>query len=132
MQQITESIGKGYLRDDSVRIDTVLDHGMIDSAFIERLSLLEPYGKENEEPLFLSRNVKVISFQRFGADSKHGKYMIGSNLQAIGWNMADLMYEYCDSGEELDIVYKLDNNRYLNRVYPRMLVIDIDYSDYSG
>lgn len=129
MQQIAESIGKGFLRDDSVRIDAEIDLPVIDSAFIERLSFLEPYGKENEEPLFLSRNVKISSFQRFGADSSHGKYIIGSNIQAIGWNMADLMDEYGSSGKELDIVYKLENNRYMNRVYPRMLVADIDYSD---
>ena len=129
MQQIAESIGDGYLRDDSVRIDAVLDHGRIDPAFIERLSIMEPYGKDNEEPIFLSRNVTVASFQRFGADSNHGKYTLGSNIQAIGWNMADLMHEYCSPGKELDIVYKLENNRYLNRVYPRMIIIDMDYSN---
>ncbi len=129
MKQIAESIGSGYLRDDNVRIDALIDHSIIDTAFIEQLSLLEPHGKENEEPLFLSRNVMVSSFQRFGADSNHGKYMIGQNMQAIGWNMADVMHEYSSSGKTLDIVYRLENNRYQNRVYPRMLVIDIDYSD---
>ncbi|HPS58417.1 MAG TPA: single-stranded-DNA-specific exonuclease RecJ [Spirochaetota bacterium] len=128
MQQIAGSIGNSCVRDDNIRIDAVLDQGMIDSAFIERLSLLEPYGKENEEPLFLSRNVEVSSFQRFGADSNHGKYILGTNIQAIGWNIADMMQEYSNSGKELDMVYRLDNNRYLNRLYPRMLIMDIDYS----
>ncbi|NLV67226.1 MAG: single-stranded-DNA-specific exonuclease RecJ [Spirochaetes bacterium] len=129
MQSIARSVGKGSPRDDTMRIDAVLDHSAIDSQLIERLSLLEPYGRDNEEPIFLSTNISVSSFQRFGADSNHGKYIIGSNIQAIGWHLADLMHEYSSSGRELDIVYKLENNRYQNRLYPRMLIIDIDYSD---
>lgn len=129
MQSIARSVGKGNPRDDTIRIDALLDHSAIDSQLIERLSLLEPYGRDNEEPLFLSTNISVGSFQRFGTDLNHGKYIIGSNIQAIGWHMAEIMYDFSSSGRELDIVYKLENNRYQNRLYPRMVIIDIDYSD---
>ena len=128
MRLIMESIGNSYSFDDTLRIDALLDHGIINSEFINRLSLLEPFGRENEEPLFLSLNVKAGSFQRFGADSNHGKFILGRNLQAIGWNMAEAMDEFYCSGKGLDIVYRLENNHYQNRVYPRMIIVDMDYS----
>ncbi len=128
MNNILISIGRDPGSDEALRIDMILNTGSIDAALIEKFSLLEPYGKDNEMPVFLSRCVKVNSYQNFGAESSHGKYILPGNLQAIGWNMAEVMNEYYESGKNLDLVYRLENNTYQNRVYPRLVLIDLDYS----
>lgn len=128
IEKIAGSIGNGHAADEVLRIDMILNTDLINAVFIDRLSLLEPFGKDNDEPVFLSRNVSILSCQVFGSDSAHGKYIIPGGIQAIGWNMAEIMMDYYRSGGTLDIVYKLGNNIYLNRTYPRMMIIDIDYS----
>ncbi len=95
--------------------------------FVEKLSFLEPYGCRNEEPVFLSRDVKPGSFQRFGTDRNHGRYIFdnGNNLEAVGWRMADVMEEkFRKSGT--DLVYRVEINRFNGHETPRLVIIDLD------
>ena len=39
------------------------------------------------------------------------------------------MVSYYKSGKNLDIVFTLENNQYSGKIYPRINIIDIDYSD---
>lgn len=108
-------------------IDMELPVDVIDFNFINSLSMFEPYGYENEECTFLTRNAGIRDFKRFGNDNNHGKYTFNDNrfIEAIGWNMASRMEE-CFSRKKLDIIYKLENNVFNGRISPRMLILDID------
>ncbi|MDP8216041.1 MAG: single-stranded-DNA-specific exonuclease RecJ [Candidatus Kaelpia imicola] len=44
-----------------IELDGELDFGRIDDSFFKDLKLLEPFGTENPEPLFLTSSVKVVS-----------------------------------------------------------------------
>ncbi len=111
-------------------IDVELKLEEINSNFISSLKILEPFGKGNEEPLFLTNNIKPESFTRFGKIQTHGKFIFNNkmNLTAIGWGMADIMEELFNNSTELDIVYRLENNEYNNRTYPRMIISGIKKS----
>jgi single-stranded-DNA-specific exonuclease len=102
----------------------------INSDFISSLKILEPFGKGNEEPVFLTKNIKPDSFSRFGKTRDHGKLIFNNktNLTAIGWGMADNIEELYKSGAVLDIVYRLENNEYNSKIYPRMILIGIKTS----
>lgn len=50
----------------TIWIDVALPFQYIDENFIEELSLLEPFGKGNEKPVFAERNVKVKKMRILG------------------------------------------------------------------
>ena len=50
-----------------IRIDVDMPFGYADKVFLEELSLLEPFGKDNERPVFAQANVVFLRARIFGA-----------------------------------------------------------------
>ncbi len=117
----------GLDREPSCHIDAEITLQDITLDFIDRLSVLEPFGHKNEEPLFLARMARVREFARFGSGKNHGKYLLSDNhsLEAVGWGMADLM-ERRSSGDCVDIVFRLERHEFNGRTLARMVIVDID------
>jgi single-stranded-DNA-specific exonuclease len=129
VEAINFSIGSDYIAEDSIRIDSIIDLKEIDQSFISSLSVLEPFGKCNEEPVFAAKNVKPGNCTSFGINGNHAKFILANNLHAIGWNLKDKMIEYFNSGRNIDMIFTLENSEYSGKVYPRINVIDLDFSD---
>lgn len=126
---INESIADNFIPEKTVQIDLIIEMDDINSNFIKNLSLLEPFGKCNEEPLFAVKKVKIEGFSSFGNLGNHGKFILSRNIQAIGWNMFDKMNSYYTTKKDVDIIFKLENNEYMGKTYPRMILVDMDFSD---
>jgi len=107
-------------------IDSIIETSEIDVSLLNEIELLEPYGKDNPEPLFCSRNIQVQSFKRFGAKDNHGKYVLKNGFEVIGWNMADTMESRLNSGKSIDILYHLEKNIFRNYLTIRLNLVDID------
>lgn len=106
-------------------IDAELKLGAINYTLMNALSLLEPFGAQNEEPLFLLRNIPTGNFKRFGSTENHGKFIVpGSDLDIIGWNMAAEMEEFSRTGTA-DIVFRIEKNQYNGRESLRLVIVDI-------
>ncbi len=126
-EKIIESIKSSLITNADYYIDLDIPIELINYNFINSLDLFEPYGHQNEECLFLTRNAELRDFKRFGQNMNHGKYMFKKNkmIEAIGWDLADTMEEYSNN-KKVDIIYKLENNIYNGRISPRMLIVDLD------
>jgi single-stranded-DNA-specific exonuclease len=132
------SIIEDSLADSSVTLqasgeiaaDCELGVDCITADLITQLGILEPFGCGNEEPVFLSRNIRFESFTMFGND--HGRYMIseGNHLSAVGWGMGRIMKDHFTDGRPLDVKYRLENNEYNGFVRPRMILVDIKFSEH--
>ena len=118
------------LKEKFYEIDLELDLEKINVNFIKKFSCLEPFGKENQEPIFLSRKIKPLSFSAIGQDNKHGSFKFKNNrlIQAIGWNLYDLMRKLYKENKNLDIIYTLENNHFKGKVYPRIIILDLSLS----
>lgn len=126
---LNELIGNHFIPESFIQIDSIINVSDINSEFIDSMSLLEPYGKNNEEPIFLVRGIHIDSFNSFGNQENHGKYIIYKNIHAIGWNQYTKMDNYYKSKKPLDIVFKMEKNEYKGKIYPRMIILDLDYTD---
>jgi len=126
-ERILKSIDSISIIKTDYFIDLDIPIESINYNFINSLDLFEPYGHQNEECLFLTRNAELRDFKRFGQNMNHGKYMFKNNkmVEAIGWDMADTMEQYSNN-KKVDIIYKLENNNYNGRISPRMLIVDLD------
>lgn len=110
-----------------IEIDMELRIDSIDIDFIRSLSLLEPYGHQNEAPVFLSHSIQASAVRVFGKNNNHIKIHISgcNGLEAIGWNMSHLA-ETIVPGKIFDAVYKVDINEYNGTSSPRLMLLDID------
>ncbi len=127
--RLNNSIVDKFISNKSFKLNAFIDLKEINSGFIKNLSILEPFGKGNDEPLFLSNNIRIENFSTFGNQENHGKYIINKSLHAIGWNMSDIMSFFYNSKKDIDLIFKLENNEYMGKLYPRLIIIDIDFSD---
>ncbi|HOP28461.1 MAG TPA: single-stranded-DNA-specific exonuclease RecJ [Spirochaetota bacterium] len=125
---INNAIDDIYEPDENITIDTFIDINEINSTLIDKLSQLEPFGKNNEEPVFIAKNIAIEAFSQFGSNGNHGKYILSNGLHVIGWNIRDKMQLYAQKKAHVDIIFNLENNIYMNRKYPRLKLIDIDFS----
>lgn len=95
-------------------IDLELDSKDLNSKQVADLSLLEPFGDSNYEPIFLIKNLKITSIRTLSED-KHIKLNLKNeeniSIDAIGFNMGDLANKFL-IGDKVDIVGNLQINNF--------------------
>ena len=123
--KISEFIGDKITIDANIRIDCLIGINEINNSLLDRLELIEPYGKDNEEPLFFTPDAEVTSFSSFGTDKKHGKFIFDNGITAIGWNMAAEMSIIFENNIKPGILYKIEKNTYMNRTSPKIIIVGI-------
>lgn len=88
------TIGRMAKKEDFIRkitIDYELDFVDISKDLIDQLESLKPFGTHNDEPIFVSRNVKVVSSKIVGNNHrrmrlKQSSSKAGKNINAIQFN----------------------------------------------
>jgi len=113
-----------------LEIDLILDNRLINFSSLEQLSKLEPFGKGNPEPHFLSR-LKLLKFRPVGRENRHLKLTFSSangNLEAIAFNAANKFSGLKPSCHFL-VVYKLKANNFQNIKDIQLEVVDFGLPD---
>jgi single-stranded-DNA-specific exonuclease len=91
-------------------IDAELTLPEVGEALVEELGQLEPHGSSNPEPVFLSRNVTVVSRRTVGTNHLKLSVRDGSRtLSAIGFGMAEASIA---EGAALDILFSPERNEW--------------------
>jgi len=94
------------------RIDAVLEADEINLELYQELQGLAPFGVGNPEPRFLLPGAQLIAAHAVGGDKRHLKLQLAAGerrLEAIGFNMAELLPQVADS-PRLNPVFKLSRN----------------------
>ncbi len=106
------------LRHLDVRSDVTLpDFSKCTEGNVSELSLLEPYGNGNPEPVFEFPGLTVTSRRTMGADNQHVKYRFldqkGQSMEMIAFNKADEFT--AEIGAEVTAWGELDINEWNGR-----------------
>lgn len=110
-----------------LRIDMEINIGEVGDRLVESLDLLLPYGQDNPEPKFLSRNVLIEDIMLMGAEKKHIKFRLGG-YWAVAFSRAE-EYKNYKPGERIDVVYTLCFNVFNGRRETQMKIIDLRPSE---
>ena len=105
-QSAERSLGSVDLR-PSLEIDAEIELSELTEQTFGWLSRLEPFGKGNPKPYFLSRGVKVLESRHIGYDSQHLKLVVGQGemeMTALAFNQAQ---DWPNGASHLDLVYSL-------------------------
>ena len=110
-----------------VVIDSRLSLRDVTESLLSQINLLQPYGQNNPEPLFIIKGVQCDSVPVL-IKEKHVKFLArngGSFLEVIGFNMAD---RFAEIKKDLifDIVTQLSVNTYKGRRTLQLMLKDFE------
>jgi single-stranded-DNA-specific exonuclease len=87
---------------------------------------LEPFGMDNNEPLFLFKNLKISQKKLLGSNQDHLKLNF-DGIDAIAFKKGDLDKDL-KVGDSINIIAKLSINTWGSSVSPQLIVNDILFS----
>ncbi len=73
-----------------LHIDSALSIEQINKNRVLNINRLSPFGLDNQEPNFVDREIKFVSFSKFGINNRHFKGFIKKNermISVIGYNL---------------------------------------------
>ena len=116
--------------DDMIRkieIDCRIKPADVSIEYARALGVLEPYGAENEKPVFSLCGMKVLMIGKMGADGKHLRIRLVNNgkyINCVGFGMG----EYADcirEGDTVDVAFNLDINDFNGVQNVQLMLKDI-------
>ena len=118
----------------TIAIDKEIDLDLVDWAFFETLSQLEPTGYANATPIFMSRNVEVASHRTVGQNGAHLQMQLaaggGEYNQRIIPTIAFRQGEWANHmPQRVDLVYTISVNEWNGRRNLQLQVQDLRPSE---
>lgn len=115
--------------DDSIIIDAELPASYIKPELFNLIDLFEPYGEKNSTLTFMTKNLKIISYQILGKSEKqHLKLMLDSGNHKIPlmfWNAADKINNEFSIGDTINLVYNIERNIFNGMENLQLVALDI-------
>ena len=97
-------------------------------AFAEALQLLEPYGKDNEIPVFLIRNAEISDWRFLRDDDKMAKFTLRTEgckkIDAVMFRDAAKAYESAANGN-VDVFCNIEINTWRDDTKVQAIVRDV-------
>lgn len=111
----------------TVDIDCPLSERSVTLENAKLLSKLEPFGMNNEKPVFALAHAQVMNIAPVGADNKHLRLRIVKNNQTInciGFGMGEFV-EFIHQGDTVNIAFQMDINHYQGNETVQLILKDI-------
>ncbi len=109
-------------------VDAEINSSDLNEAMINEISVMEPFGRGNPEPLFIVRNLAVSESFRMGTEKQHLKLRLKADgdiiKDAILWG-AGVMADSMKSGDRVDVVCRPQLNHFNGRTTVQLLLEDI-------
>lgn len=126
-QYVSEHI-REHQRHPTISIDQEIALADITPQFFSVLKHLEPFGPDNERPIFLTRNVINNRYtKRVGKTGEHLRLDVTDRTAAItgiAFGKGEMAL-HLQNGNAVDVCYELDENTYNNQISIQMMVSDI-------
>jgi len=125
--------GKGIRGVRIIHVDSKIQPGEINENLYASLSKLAPFGAENPEPIFMSKNMKIIKTSTVGSEGKHLKLRLKGCkdtdpwVDAVAWRRGHEKDVFCEDAS-VDVVFKLSKNEWQGRVALSLTIEDLKLS----
>jgi single-stranded-DNA-specific exonuclease len=116
-----------------LKIEAELDFSLINLDLADTINALAPYGQNNQQPRFVSYDLRIDDIATMGFDNQHIKIRFSQfnpaaknahSFWAIAFGGAASYKEYT-VGDRVDLVYYLEVNDFNGRREPQLKMIDI-------
>lgn len=94
----------------------------------QEIKALNPFGPENEKPVFFSTGLTPYDVKIIGNNQKHIKFKVKENpyIDFLGWNMAEK--EELLNSSLVDVYYSFEENIYNGRVGLQSIILELKKS----
>jgi len=130
-KQRFNEIAKEELNDDlllpKLKIDNTIRVSDITPRLVQLLKLFAPFGPQNMRPVFQSKNLQIVGTPSI-VGKNHLKFKVrqdGTVLDAIGFNLGELIYRIDPGSANLDMAYVIEENTYLGHTSLQLRVKDL-------
>jgi len=107
-------------------IDAELRFKNMDNNFLKLIQRMEPFGPRNTRPTFVTYGLQIVGSPDI-VGKNHLRFKVrqdGKVMNCIGFNLGDKLYRVT-SGDDIDMVYVIDENEYMGRKAIQLRVKDI-------
>ncbi|MDR2965898.1 MAG: single-stranded-DNA-specific exonuclease RecJ [Treponema sp.] len=116
--------------EECINIDAELPHDFLSPDILKIIEIFEPYGKDNEHIVFLSKNIIINEINFVGKpDAKHLKMILEAGKfkwPALYWQSAERVHnKEFGLNDKVDIVYNITREYYKGKQTPRMMILDL-------
>lgn len=128
-KKLNELINNDVLEDEiQFVVDCELLQNELSVETIKSYNNMEPFGVDNTTPLFALRNVQILEMHTIG-NGKHSKFIIYANNNYVECIMFSHNIEKNGFriGDEVDLIFNMNNVTYKNKTNLNLYVRDIDY-----
>jgi single-stranded-DNA-specific exonuclease len=111
-----------------LQVELELDLMEVNWDLVDTLSKFEPFGQQNQEPLFVSYEVLVTGAKKVGKDQNHWKLELvkqNKKFQAIAFSFGA---QELSLGQRIDIVYNLSINQWNGNREIQLIIRDLKIS----
>lgn len=130
--EVVINISEKAKEPEPVIVDAELPLPYLEPKIFEIVELFEPYGEKNPPLIFLTKGLKIINCDLIGKSKLiHLKMLFDSGnykWPAVFWNSADRIGNDFNVGDKVDVLYKLNKNRFNGQETIQMIIVDIKRS----
>lgn len=116
--------------EESINIDAEIPAEYITPELLSLIDRFEPYGEQNKELVFVSKNLRLQDGIPVGKSQTQslklifdcGKY----KFPAMFWGQAERLNRDFKTGDNLNILYTVSKNSFRGSVTPQMILIDAE------
>jgi len=119
--------------EESIQIDAELPHEYLTPDILKLVDRFEPYGKENEQLVFMAKKLAVKEINFIGKpESKHVKMTLDAGKYkwpALYWQSAErVINKEFNVNDNVDIVFNLARDYFRGNETPQMMILDLKVS----
>jgi single-stranded-DNA-specific exonuclease len=116
--------------DETLQIDAELPHEYLTPDILKLIDRFEPYGKENEQLVFMTKDLTVKEINFIGRpESKHIKMTLDTGKHkwpAVYWQSADRITKgEFGVNDKVDVVFSVSRDYYRGNETPQMMIMDL-------
>ncbi len=111
-----------------LKVELELDLMAINWDLVDTLDKFQPYGQQNQEPLFVDYGVLVTGAKKVGKDQNHWKLELVKLNKKLGAIAFSLGKTEISLGQRIDIVYNLNINQWNGTRQIQLIIRDLKIS----
>ncbi len=111
-----------------LHVDLELKIKELTPKLFKELSIMEPFGMTNPDPLFVIRGAEIVKTKKLGAEGLHLKIILKQdhgNIECLFWNSTEEYYDKLIVGKKIDVAGKLELNSWFGMQKTQLMVEDI-------